>query len=160
MHQGKFKPKNVQKYQGNHEEIYYRSSWELAVMFWCDTNSRVTKWSSEEIVVPYLCPSDNKTHQYFIDFRITITSTSAGCERSIEEETYLVELKPHKYTEVPLQRSKNKRDRRKYIAEVITFVKNQAKWKAADSYARTHGSTFQVWTEDTLKQLGIKVLGK
>ena len=153
MHQGKFKPKNIQKYQGNSEEIYYRSSWELAVMFWCDTNSAVTKWSSEEIVVPYLCPSDNKTHRYFIDFRITITSSAI-------EQTYLVELKPQKYTEAPSQKSKNKKDRRKYITEVLTFVKNQAKWKAADGYAKKHGATFQVWTEDTLEQLGIKVLGK
>ena len=154
MHQGKFKPKNVQKYQGNHEEIYYRSSWELAVMFWCDTNSKVTKWSSEEIVVPYLCPSDNKIHRYFIDFRITITA------QSVNEQTYLIELKPKKYTEQPKQRSKNKRDRRKYITEVLTFVRNQAKWEAATLYANKNKATFQVWTEDTLEQLGIRVLGK
>lgn len=153
MHQGKFKPKNPKKYQGNIDEIYYRSSWELSVMFWCDTNSAVTAWSSEEIVVPYLCPSDDRVHRYFIDFRISINNQES-------ETTYLIELKPSVYTKPPKQKSNSKRDRRRYITEVLTFVRNQAKWKAATEYAKKHDASFQVWTEETLSQIGIKILGK
>jgi hypothetical protein len=150
MYQGKFKPKYPQKYIGVVDEIYYRSSWELSIMLWCDSNKNVTKWSSEEIVVPYLCPTDNKVRRYFIDFRITIN----------DEKTYLVELKPRKYTMPPEQKSKDKRKRKRYITEVLEYVKNQAKWNAADAYAKKCGASFQVWTEDTLEQLGIKIIGK
>ena len=150
MYQGNFKPKNTSKYEGNTESIYYRSSWELSIMLWCDTNSNVTQWSSEELVVPYLCPTDGRTHRYFVDFKITFNN----------KQTYLVELKPKKQTVAPEQKSTKKRDRKQYITEVLTYVKNQAKWKAADAYAKKHGAQFQIWTEDTLAQLGIKILGK
>jgi hypothetical protein len=72
----------------------------------------------------------------------------------------LIELKPKKYTIPPEQKSTKKRARKQYITEVLNFVKNQAKWKAANDYARKQNATFQVWTEDTLGQLGIKTLGK
>lgn len=150
MYQGKFKPKNANKYQGNIDAIYYRSSWELAIMLWCDTNSNILNWSSEELVIPYLCPTDGRTHRYFVDFKITFSN----------KQTYLIELKPKKQTVPPEQKSTKKRDRKQYITEVLTYVKNQAKWKAAHEYAANRGATFQVWTEDTLSQLGIKILGK
>jgi len=150
MYQGKFKAKNKKKYSGNIDEIYYRSSWELSIMLWCDSNQNIIKWSSEELVIPYLCPTDNRIHRYFVDFRITFS----------DNKTYLVELKPKKYTTPPKQKTQQKRHRKTYITEVLTFVKNQAKWKAAEAYATGVGEVFQVWTEDTLKQLGIKVLSK
>ena len=37
---------------------------------------------------------------------------------------------------------------------------NQDKWKAASKFAEHNGWQFQVWTEETLKNLGIKVLAK
>jgi hypothetical protein len=150
MYQGKFKPKNIKKYRGDAEAIYYRSSWELAVMLWCDSNTSITEWSSEELVIPYLCPTDGSVHRYFIDFKIKFHNN----------KTYIVELKPKKHTIAPEQKSTKKRDRKQYITEVLSYVKNQAKWKAADAYAKKQGATFQVWTEDTLEQLGIKILGK
>lgn len=149
MYQGKFKLKNVKKYLGNPDDIYYRSSWELSVMLWCDSNPNITKWSSEETVIPYLCPTDNQIHRYFVDFAITFN----------DKITYLIELKPKKYTIPPKQKSTKRRDRKHYITEVLNFVKNQAKWKAATDFATTKNAIFQVWTEDTLEQLGIKTLG-
>ena len=150
MYQGKFKVKNVKKYQGNIDEVYYRSSWELSVMLWCDNNPNITQWSSEELCIPYLCPTDNKMHRYFVDFRI----------RFNDKHTYIIELKPKKQTIAPEQKSLNKRHRKQYLTEVLNFVKNQAKWKAAEQFATKRGELFQVWTEETLKQLNIKILGK
>jgi hypothetical protein len=46
----------------------------------------------------------------------------------------------------------------RYIREVMTYAKNTSKWTAADQYAKHKGWKFQVWTEDTLKNLGIKLL--
>lgn len=150
MYQGKFKVKNIKKYQGNVDQIFYRSSWELSVMLWCDNNPNITHWSSEELCIPYLCPTDNKSHRYFVDFRIGFSNN----------QTYIVELKPKKQTIPPEQKSAQKRHRKQYLTEVLSFVKNQAKWKAAEAYAVQRGEIFQVWTEDTLSQLGIKILGK
>lgn len=147
MYQGKFKPKNPSKYFGNYDNIYYRSSWELSLMLWCDNNDTISRWSSEELVIPYLCPTDNKAHRYFVDFVIKF-STGA---------VYWIELKPHKYTEPPkIPKRKNKR----FITETLQYVKNQAKWEAAHKAAQEEGAKFMVWTEKTLKDLGIKLLTK
>ena len=146
MHQGQFKAKNPQKYKGDFKNIYYRSSWEFSVMLWCDNNPNVLYWSSEELVIPYLCPTDNTYHRYFVDFTIALR----------DGQTLWVELKPDKYTKPPEKQKSKKR----HITEVFQYVKNQAKWKAANECAIKHNAKFQVWTENTLKSLGIKILGK
>jgi hypothetical protein len=33
-----------------------------------DRHKDVTKWNSEEVVIPYRSPLDNKIHRYFTDF--------------------------------------------------------------------------------------------
>jgi hypothetical protein len=147
MYQGKFKPKNSSKYRGDFTNIIYRSSWELSVMMWCDNNSNVIKWSSEELVIPYLCPTDNSYHRYFVDFVICLGNN----------KTYWIELKPEKYTQPPV---KPKRTNKRFITETLQYVKNQAKWKTAQEYANKQNAIFQVWTENTLKSLGIKILTK
>jgi len=149
MYQGKFKIKNPKKYLGDYNNIFYRSSWELSLMLWCDNHPNITNWSSEEIVIPYLCPTDNSWHRYFVDFYIKFDTN----------EVYYVELKPERYTIPPeMPKTKNGQSKKKYINEVFTYAKNQAKWKAADLYAKQNNSKFQVWTEKTLKSLGIKLL--
>ena len=40
----------------------------------------------------------------------------------------------------------------------MTFVKNESKWKAATKYCEDRGYHFEIWTEDTLKGLGIRLL--
>lgn len=147
VYQGKFKVKDPSKYKGDFTNVFYRSSWELSIMMWCDSNSFVKQWSSEELVIPYLCPTDNSFHRYFVDFVITFQ----------DNRTYWIELKPDKYTKPP---TKPKRANKKFVTETLQYVKNQAKWKTANDYANKHGASFQVWTENTLKSLGIKILGK
>ena len=68
IYQGKFVPKNPSKYKGRVNDIVYRSSYELKFMNWADKNQDVLSWSSEEIVVPYKSPLDNRIHRYFVDF--------------------------------------------------------------------------------------------
>lgn len=140
-YQGKFVPKNKSKYHGDVDNIIYRSSWELAVLKWCDTNSSVVKYSSEEVVIPYRWDIDKRMHRYFMDFKITFDNG----------KTILVEVKPKKETQPPKRPDKSKR----YISEAMTYVKNQNKWDAAETYAKDRGWEFQVWTEDTLKQMGL-----
>jgi hypothetical protein len=150
MYNGKFKIKNINKYKGDYNNIIYRSSWEFSIMMWCDNNPNIIEWSSEELIIPYLCPTDNNWHRYFVDFTILFS----------DGKRYLIELKPEKYTKLPKNNTKSKKINQKYIKEVFTYAKNQAKWKAAHEFAQKHNSIFQVWTENTLKSLGIKILGR
>ena len=58
--QGFFKPQNPKKYMGDPTNIVYRSGWEKRVMDWCDANPNIKQWSSEEIVIPYKSPVDDR----------------------------------------------------------------------------------------------------
>jgi hypothetical protein len=140
---GKYNPQNPEKYKGKIQEIYYRSSWELSIMMFCDTNPNIVQWGSESVVIPYLSPIDGRRHRYFVDFWI---KSSSGAIK-------LIEVKPKKQVVKPKKRKATKG----YINEVKTWIKNDAKWKAAEEYALDRGWIFEIWTEDTLKILGIKI---
>jgi len=142
---GKFNPKNLLKYDGDYTNITYRSLWERQVLRWCDENPNVVKYCSEEVVVPYMCKTDSRMHRYFVDLKITFATGAV----------YLIEIKPKKET---VQPKKPTRQTKRYITEVMTYVKNQSKWTAADIYAQQRGWIFEVWHEDTLKSLGIKII--
>lgn len=140
-YQGKFIPKFPQKYVGDSTQIIYRSSWELKFMNWCDNTPAVMSWSSEEIVIPYKCPTDNKVHRYFPDAKIQIV------DKSNTTKTYIVEIKPKKQTKPP-QQPKNKT--KKFLQEVMIWGKNEAKWKAAKEWCLLRGYDFIILTEDEL----------
>ena len=144
-YRGSYTPKNKQKYMGDSSKITYRSLWERNLMRWCDANPDVKQWVSEEVVIPYICGTDGRHHRYFIDFAIIFENGNK----------YLIEVKPDKETKPP---KPPKRKTKRYINEQLTYVKNQSKWKAANEFALDNGWTFQVWTENTLKSLGIKAL--
>ena len=139
---GKYKPKNPKKYKGDFTNIVYRSMWEKYCFKWCDENSEVKSWSSEETVIPYLYEVDKKYHRYFMDLKITYKSG----------QTILVEIKPSNQT-VPLVYPG--KSTKRYISEGLTYVKNQNKWKAAQNFAADRGYGFQIWTEHTLEKMGI-----
>jgi hypothetical protein len=140
-HKRKFIPKNPEKYTGDPTCIIMRSSWETKFALWCDTNPAVIKWHSEETIVPYISPIDNKPHRYFIDFRVKIRDKS----NAIRE--YLVEIKPSAQTRPPIPPS---RKTQKFLNEVQTWGVNEAKWKAATRYAKDRGLEFIILTEHEL----------
>ena len=138
---GQFKPKNPQKYIGDHTNIVYRSSWEVKVMDWLDRNPDILSWASEELIIPYKSPVDNRLHRYFPDFLVKMR-TGEG-----KLKTMLLEVKPKKQTQEPEQK---KRITKQYINEVTTWGVNQAKWKAATEYCSDRGWEFMLITEDHL----------
>lgn len=144
-YKGKYTIKNTSKYLGDPTKVVYRSLWERQAFKWCENNPRVKKWNSEEIVIPYKCKTDGKLHRYFVDLLVELDN----------REIILVEIKPKKETVAPKEPA---RKTKRYIREVMTYAKNTSKWTAADQYAKHKGWKFQVWTEDTLKNLGIKLL--
>ena len=143
-YKGKYTIKNTKKYLGDPTKVIYRSLWERQAFKWCESNPRVKKWNSEEIVVPYKCKTDNKLHRYYVDLLVELDN----------KDIILVEIKPKRETVPP----KGKRKTKRYIKEVTTYIKNTSKWEAAAQYANHKGWKFQVWTEDTLANLGIKLL--
>jgi hypothetical protein len=144
FHKRKFVPVFVEKYTGDPTNIIMRSSWETRFANWCDKNPAVVKWKSEETVVPYRCPTDDRIHRYFVDFQIQVK----GKDGSLK--TYLVEVKPFKQTQPPEYPG---RQTQRYLTESMTYIKNQAKWKAAKNYAADRGWEFKIITEH---ELGLK----
>ena len=141
---GKFRPKNPEKYRGNAGNILYRSSWELEFMKWCDTREEVLWWQSEEKRIPYFDPVTNKRRMYYPDFYL-----ERLCSDGIKRKT-LVEVKPARQVDGPPV--KPKRRTKSWVAEVHTYVTNQAKWKAAKEWCEDEGSDFQLLTEKDVKQ--------
>jgi hypothetical protein len=142
---GHFKPKNPKKYRGDPTNIIYRSRWELKLMHYLDGRSDVISWGSEEVVIPYRSPIDNRVHRYFVDFIVT-TINKDGIK-----ETSLIEVKPAAQTKPPVLTENKKKNR--YIQEVMTWGVNTAKWKAATEYCNDRKWKFLIFTE---KELDIK----
>lgn len=138
---GKYRVKNKEKYKGDYTNVVYRSLWEKHAFKWCDNNSDIKYWSSEETVIPYLYEVDRKIHRYFTDLKIVYKSG----------KTVLVEIKPEKELSPPTGDRRTKR----YINEGLTYVKNRNKWKAASEYAKDQGWEFQIWTEKELTAMNI-----
>jgi len=144
-YKGRYTIKNPDKYAGDVKKVIYRSLWERNTFRWCENNPKVKLWNSEEVVVPYVSSIDKKLHRYYVDLLIQMDN----------KKTYLIEIKPKKETQPPKPRS---RKTKKFINEQLTYIKNNDKWEAANKFAEHNGWKFQVWTEETLKNLGIKVL--
>jgi len=143
-HKRKYKPINPQKYKGDPTDIVMRSSWETKFAIWCDHNSAVIEWSSETTIIPYICPTDNRAHRYFTDFKVRIKDNAGNIK------VYIVEIKPDKQTRPP---EIPKRKTRRFVQEALTWGKNDAKWKAAREYCKDRGYEFIIITEN---ELGIK----
>jgi hypothetical protein len=137
FHKRKYIPIFPEKYTGDPSNIIMRSSWETRFASWCDKNPSVLKWSSEETIIPYKCPTDNRIHRYFVDFKITVTTG----------KTYLVEVKPKTQTQPPIYPGKRTQ---RYLQESLAFMKNQAKWEAAGEFAKDRGWEFKIITEHEL----------
>jgi len=136
--QGVFVPKNPQKFIGT--KAIYRSGLELKFFRFCDDNKNVKKWGSENVIVPYYSPIDNKGHKYYVDNYIEITEGS----RLVK---YLVEIKHSRETVPPKTKY---RKRQHLLYEQKTYITNQAKWKAAKEFSKKRGYKFIILTEKEL----------
>jgi hypothetical protein len=146
-YQGKFRPKNPQKYKGDSSNIIYRSSWELKLFNYLDQHPSVQKWSSEEFFIPYISPIDGKWHRYFPDVYVEQINTNG------KKQTVLIEVKPDAQTRPPELKNRlttKGNISRRYLNEVKTWGTNEAKWKAAQEFCVDRGWTFQILTEKQL----------
>ena len=141
---GTFRPKNPEKYKGDYTNILYRSSWERIFMNWCDTNPNIKRWQSEEKAIWYYNPVQKKNCRYFPDFIVEYERKDGI---TMQE---MVEIKPYRQVIGPPENPK--RRTKSWVASVMTYMVNQAKWKAARKYCENKGMNFRIVTE---KELGI-----
>jgi hypothetical protein len=151
--QGRFVPKNPQKYAGDATNIMFRSSWEIAMMKFLDSSQAVIKWGSEELVIPYLKPVIDpvtgrpgfKPARYFPDFVVVYQDKDGNIQKEV------LEVKPLK--ETLAEKAKSDRDK-------MALAVNIAKWKAAEVFCRQNGMKFRVITEQSLFKQGPKKQAK
>ena len=99
-HQGRYVPRNPDKYKGDVNNIICRSSWERVLCVFLDTNDDVLMWCSEEIAITYLDPVSGNFRRYYPDFLAKMKTTNG------EVENVLIEIKPFKETQPPKINSK------------------------------------------------------
>jgi hypothetical protein len=114
-------------------------------MKYCDETPGILKWSSEEVVIPYISPLDGQRHRYFPD--VYLESRAANGKM----KCLIIEIKPKSQANWPTTvRATQKRRTRKYLKEAMTYAVNQAKWAAATKFCASRGWQFMVMTEDHL----------
>jgi hypothetical protein len=138
---GLYKPVNPNKYRGNPTRIIYRSLWERKFMVFCDNNPAILEWGSEEVIIPYRCPTDGKIHRYYPDFYIKVREKSGNISK------YIIEIKPKLQTIPP---NESKRKTTAYKNSALRFLKNKAKWSAAEDYCEDRQMKFLILTEEHL----------
>ena len=139
----KWKPLHPEKYEGDPTNIIVRSSWERRFLNWCDKNSTIISYSSEEFFIPYISAlTPEKPRRYFPDAKIKVRTPNGI-------KTYVVEIKPNK--EKYPSTSKVKKT---YLAETETFIINQCKWKYAKVWCKQRGYEFIILDE---YDLGISI---
>lgn len=146
----KYKVLNPEKYSGDLNNVVMRSSWETKFAQFCDTNPNILAWGSEHAgtIINYISPRDNAYHRYFPDFVIRMRQNTG------DVKTILIEVKPHAETLPPKKPSKaTAKASKSYKEAAMTYLVNQAKWKAAKIWCDQNGALFKIMTE---YELGLK----
>lgn len=139
--QGKYEIKNPEKYIGNKSPTY-RSGWEFAFMQTCDSNPAIQKWASESVRIPYRDPLTGKSTIYVPDFFIMYV------DKDGKSHAEIVEVKPSNQ-QLLEKVGKN-------VVNQAQFIKNQAKWEAANAWCKQQGIKFRVVNETDLFHQGRK----
>jgi hypothetical protein len=138
---GKFIIRNPDKYVGVGEPTY-RSSWEMTFMMFCDNNPSIQQWASESVKIPYRDPLTGKNTVYVPDFLIVYV------DKNMKKHAELIEIKPRNQA-VLESVGKNPYNQAQY-------VKNMAKWQAAQAWCKRMGLRFRVVSEEDLFHTGKK----
>jgi hypothetical protein len=141
--QGVFIPQNSQKYKGSFP-IYFRSSLELKVYRWMDSNDKVVTWGSESVIIPYMSPLDNKLHRYFVDLVVCLRESDGTLKK------LLIEIKPEKFLQAP--KITPRKSKKTVLFEQTQYIINNAKWEAARKRSEKNGYTFFVMTEKDINK--------
>lgn len=136
--QGAYTPRNPHKYVGDITKIRYMSSYELETHKFFDGNERVLRWSSEEIAIPYIKPTDGRVHKYYPDYWVEYINRDGEIVQEV------IEVKPAAQTKTPRKNHKHA------LYEQLTYAVNVAKWQAAQAFCNKHGWKFRIITEHSI----------
>lgn len=139
--QGRFEMKNPDKYVGIKRPLA-RSSWEFVFMRMLDEHPGVEKWASESIQIPYRDPLTGKYTIYVPDFFISYI------DKSGKKHAEVVEVKPESQT---LREKVGKS-----LFNQEQYIKNLAKWEAANAWCKQKKIRFRVINETDIFQQGKK----
>jgi hypothetical protein len=145
--QGVYKCINTDKYLGDLERIYYRSSWEKKLYYYLDINPRVLRWSVEGLSIPYeITENENlSTHVYYPDAYCEIKKNDGNTQ------IIVLEIKPwneYRNFEPPKEpKTKTQKSLKNYEYALRTFQKNIIKWTAAKKFCDRKGIEFFILTE-------------
>lgn len=121
--------------------VLFKSSLEMRAFEYADFNKYIKKWSLEPFAITYIKPSDNRTHRYYPDLFLEFTNG----------EKFIVEIKSLSERERPVPpKYKSYSSVQRYAADCLTYVTNQAKWKAAEEFCKYRNYHFTVLTEKEL----------
>jgi len=129
---GIYQVKNPEKYVGS-KMPYCRSSWETTFCMFCDNNPSIQQWASEPVKIPYRDPLTGKPTVYVPDFLISYI------DKNMKKHAELIEIKPANQMLIE-KVGKNAYNQAQY-------VKNMAKWAAANKWAQQQGLKFRVINE-------------
>jgi hypothetical protein len=132
---GLYKIKNPEKYVGTKSPTY-RSGWEHTFMLFCDNNPSVQQWASEPVKIPYRDPLTGKHTVYVPDFLITYI------DKTQKKHVEMIEIKPANQ-QILEKVGKNPYNQAQY-------VKNMAKWEAANAWCRNQGIRFRIINESDI----------
>lgn len=137
----RFTPKHPDKYMGDANNVIIRSSWELRVFQFCDSNPNVLRWGSEEIAIPYMkpFPGGYKPANYFPDLYVEYVDRD---DNLIKE---LIEVKPEKFTKASRARNATTK-----AFENMQYVVNMAKFTAANNWCQKNNIKFSVLSEKSI----------
>ena len=139
--QGRFTMKNPEKYIGKTTPLA-RSSWEFVFMKMLDEHPGVENWASESIKIPYRDPLTGKMTIYVPDFFIVYRDKKSG------KHAEVVEVKPSN------QQLREKVGKSRYNQE--QYIKNLAKWEAANAWCKQQGLKFRIVNEEDIFHNGKK----
>jgi hypothetical protein len=107
-----------------------------------DEHQGVEKWASESIQIPYRDPLTGKYTIYVPDFFIVYSDKTGG------KHAEVVEVKPESQTML------EKVGKSQYNQQ--QYVKNMAKWEAANAWCKQQGLKFRVVNEGEIFHQGAK----
>ena len=139
--QGRFEMKHPEKYAGIKKPMA-RSSWEFVFMRTLDEHPGVESWASESIQIPYKDPFTGKASIYVPDFFVVYI------DKNKKKHAEVIEVKPANQT---LRESVGKS---RYNQE--QYIKNMAKWEAANAWCKQKGVKFRVVNEGDIFHQGSK----
>lgn len=130
----KYEPVNPEKYCGTYP-IVLRSSWEITAARTFDNHPGILHWASEPCKIPYINPFTNKQTVYIPDFFVVYEDAKG------KRHHELMEVKPLEESTMESARTKKHK---------LSVTLNKVKWAVASAWAKQHGMTFRVITQDNL----------